>query len=123
MIAYMSDKNTELENPYKPTEAEITDNDESPDAGEHRDRPIYLESWTSYFDFRGRSRRREYWVFYLINVTIYVFLTFGVEWFFIDQCVQSYLHDSHVGSRCGGCMRSIGPAGGFLCPSPTSYSV
>ena len=36
----------------------------------------YLESWKRAFDFSGRSRRREFWLPYLINIVIVMVLDF-----------------------------------------------
>lgn len=36
----------------------------------------YLESWKRAFDFSGRSRRREFWLPYLINIVIVMVLYF-----------------------------------------------
>lgn len=36
----------------------------------------YLKSWKRAFDFSGRSRRREFWLPYLINIVIVMVLDF-----------------------------------------------
>ena len=32
----------------------------------------YLKCWKQYVDFQGRARRKEYWVFTLVNLIIYL---------------------------------------------------
>lgn len=32
----------------------------------------YLKCWKQYIDFQGRARRKEYWVFTLVNIIIYL---------------------------------------------------
>ena len=32
----------------------------------------YLKCWKQYIDFQGRARRKEYWVFILVNIIIYL---------------------------------------------------
>lgn len=34
----------------------------------------YLKCWKQYVDFQGRARRKEYWIFTLINFIIYLLL-------------------------------------------------
>jgi len=38
----------------------------------------YLEPWKKYATFKGRARRREYWIFALGNFVIAMALTFGL---------------------------------------------
>ena len=45
----------------------------------------YLEVWKKYADFRGRARRKEYWLFHLFNVVFLMILlsadaSLGWQW-------------------------------------------
>ena len=50
----------------------------TPDAAESRDRRVpmswYLQVWQRYAEFTGRSRRMEFWMFFLYNVVILLVL-------------------------------------------------
>ena len=37
----------------------------------------YLNTWKKAFKFQGRSTRKDYWFFLLINFFIYIFILFG----------------------------------------------
>lgn len=46
----------------------------------------YLKAWTNYFNFEGRTRRREFWAFNIVNILfagLYVFL--GLYFKFSDN--------------------------------------
>jgi uncharacterized membrane protein YhaH (DUF805 family) len=40
----------------------------------------YAEGWKKTFDYRGRSTRREFWLFIFINIIILIFIA-GIAYF------------------------------------------
>ena len=44
----------------------------------------YLDVWRKYADFSGRARRKEYWMFTLLNAVV----TFGI--FIVDTVIGTY---------------------------------
>ena len=51
----------------------------------------YLMAWQKYFDFSGRSRRKEYWMFFLFNLGI------GIALLGADLLTGSYSKSAGMG--------------------------
>ncbi|WP_324780207.1 DUF805 domain-containing protein [Thiobacillus sedimenti] len=51
----------------------------------------YLMAWQKYFDFSGRSRRKEYWMFFLFNLGI------GIALLVADLLTGSYSKTAGMG--------------------------
>jgi uncharacterized membrane protein YhaH (DUF805 family) len=51
----------------------------------------YLMAWQKYFDFSGRSRRKEYWMFFLFNLGI------GIALMIADLIAGSYSKTAGMG--------------------------
>ena len=51
----------------------------------------YLMAWQKYFDFSGRSRRKEYWMFFLFNLGI------GIALLGADLLAGSYSKSAGMG--------------------------
>ena len=47
----------------------------------------YVSSWKKAFKFEGRSSRRDYWFFFLINFLVYIFAAIGS---FIQSLIYQY---------------------------------
>lgn len=56
---------------------------------------IYLSVLRKYVEFSGRAKRREYWIFFLINLVVSIILSF------IDRMLGFYSVDSGAGLLSG----------------------